>query len=131
MCLFAITYLYPGFGEQFSCCSVGNSRIREDVEECARWYGMSVPVEDDSKSDTTQNLFKHSPVPPPPLSPHAAAMFLRRTDGRTFGWLSIRNRGGALHRPDALLPSLPRLQHAGSQSQDTWPSVRVRPSMRG
>ena len=43
---------------------------------------MSVREEDDSKSDTTQNLFKHSPVPPPPpLSPslrRAAGMFLRR-----------------------------------------------------
>ena len=95
---------------------------------------MSVPEEDDSKSDTTQNLFKHSPVPPPPpLSPsplplpRAAGMFLRRT----VGWLSIRNRGEALHRPDALPPSLARSQHAGSQSQDTWPSVRpsARPSL--
>ena len=30
---------------------------------------MSVREEDDSKSDTTQNLFKHSPVPPPPTPP--------------------------------------------------------------
>ena len=108
-CLFAFTHVYPGFGESTSCCSVGNSRASRDVDEaCAtsEMVCMSVPEEDDSKSDTTQNLFKHSPVPPPPLSPsslplpRAAGMFLRRT----VGWLSIRNRGEALHRPDALPP---------------------------
>ena len=87
--------------------------------------GMSVPEEDDSKSDTTQNLFKHSPVPPPPLSPsplpRAAGMFLRRT----VGWLSIRNRGEALHRPDALPP--PSLARS---MQEVKVRIPGRPSVR-
>ena len=82
---------------------------------------MSVPEEDDSKSDTTQNLFKHSPVPPPtpPLSPSSNSALL----GCFYaGWLSIRNRAAEK------LSTVPTLSHAGSQSQDTWPSVR--PSAR-
>ena len=82
---------------------------------------MSVREEDDSKSDTTQNLFKHSPVPPPtpPLSPSSNSALL----GCFYaGWLSIRNRAAEK------LSTVPTLSHAGSQSQDTWPSVR--PSAR-
>ena len=87
---------------------------------------MSVPEEDDSKSDTTQNLFKHSPVPPPPLSPSPLPRCwdVFTPDGRTVGWLSILYvTAEELSTVPTL--SLPRSQHAGSQSQDTWPSVRL------
>ena len=81
---------------------------------------MSVREEDDSKSDTTQNLFKHSPVPPPtpPLSSAA-----RCWDVFTpAGCLYVTAAAEKLSTVPTL--SLARSQHAGSQSQDTWPSVR-------
>ena len=91
---------------------------------------MSVREEDDSKSDTTQNLFKHSPVlppPTPPLSPAVADPTARCWDVFTpAGCLYVTAAAEKLSTVPTL--SLGRSQHAGSQSQDTWPPVR--PSAR-